>query len=129
MDGYIVKGTLGMPRGSLLRIEDGPGLLVHVWEGELWLTQSRGFEDRVLRAGEWFRIARGGTSLAQALRRSSLSLSSPDADVPARRITLLRAGAAAPVVLHQRSPLHAWRAAGRFFTGLLAARPFQPTIS
>ena len=38
MDGYLINGSVGIPRGSLLRIDEGKGVLVYVWQGELWLT-------------------------------------------------------------------------------------------
>ena len=51
MQEYIVQGSLGLTRGSLLRVEDGQDLLVYVWEGELWLTEDSERTDRILRAG------------------------------------------------------------------------------
>jgi len=39
MDGYIVRGSTGIPRGGLIVIEDGRGMAVEVWDGELWITQ------------------------------------------------------------------------------------------
>jgi len=129
MDGYILNGGLGMPRGSLLRIDDGPGVLVYVWEGELWLTQHRGRDDHVLRAGEWFRVERGGATIAHALRRSSISLSTPQGAAPARRITLARSGTVAPSVIFQRSPLGVVHALRKFLAGMRVPRPLQPTIS
>jgi hypothetical protein len=104
MNRYNGQGSIGMPRGSTLRIEDGPGVLVCVREGELWLTEEGGREDHLLRDGQWFRIERGGAALAHALRRSVVSLSHASPS-PARRVVLARAGSAVPTVLHQRSRL------------------------
>ena len=48
MDEFLLQDPIGMPRGSLLRIDGGAGVLVHVWEGELWLTQEGSAKDHVL---------------------------------------------------------------------------------
>jgi len=77
MDGYLVKGSVGIPRGSMLRIDEGAGMLLYVWEGEVWFTQEGSAKDHVLCAGHWFRVERGGAAIAHAFRRSVVSLSSP----------------------------------------------------
>jgi Protein of unknown function (DUF2917) len=113
MDEYIVQGSMGMPRGSTLRIDDGCGMLVYVWEGELWLTQDGSPKDHLMHAGEKFRLDRGGAAVAYSLRRSVVTLSSPKPGGYARRIGLTRAGAAAPLVLYEARrrwlPLPKWR--------------------
>ena len=50
MDGYVVHGGMGMARGSYARIEDGRGILVYVWDGELWITQEGDPRDHFVRA-------------------------------------------------------------------------------
>ena len=105
------NGLIGMPRGSVLRIDDGAGVLVRVHEGDLWLTLDGRSEDHMLRSGECFVIGNGGAALAQCFRRSVVSLSSPGEALQARRVTLAPPRAARPVVLHRRSrlqPLLAW---------------------
>jgi len=71
---YVALGAVPMTRGSVLRIEDGRDRLIYVWEGELWLTQERDGRDRILAAGDSFRLDRDGVALAQALRRSTVTL-------------------------------------------------------
>jgi len=71
---YAALGAVPMTRGSVLRIEDGRDRLIYVWEGELWLTQERDGRDRILAAGDSFRLDRDGVALAQALRRSTITL-------------------------------------------------------
>lgn len=100
MQEYIVQGSLGLTRGSLLRVEDGRGILVYVWEGELWVTEEGERADRLLQAGEWHRIERDGAAVVYALRRSVVTLTAPEPEYYARRIVLARAGSAAPVVLY-----------------------------
>lgn len=100
MQEYIVQGSLGLTRGSLLRVEDGRGILVYVWEGELWLTEEGERADRVLKAGEWHRIERDGAAVVYALTRGVVTLTAPEPEYYARRIVLARAGSAAPVVLY-----------------------------
>jgi hypothetical protein len=100
---YLERNSIGMPRGSLLRIEDGAGVLVHVWEGEIWLTQDGSPRDHMLTAGQSFQVDRGGAALAHAFRRSVVSLSSPGGELQARRVTLAPSRASAPLLLHKRS--------------------------
>jgi len=71
---YVVQGALQLKRGSVMRIARGRGLIVHVWRGEVWITQERDFEDHFVGAGGWFRITRTGLTLVSALRPSALSL-------------------------------------------------------
>ena len=110
MDGHLINGSIGLPRGSMLRIDEGAGVLVYVWEGELWLTQEGSCRDHVLQPGQWFRIERGGAALAHAFRRSIVSLSSSAPEAPGRRVTLLPGGAHVPVVLHGNGDSRARRA-------------------
>lgn len=122
MDGFLVKGSIAMPRGSMLRIDDGASMLVYVWEGELWLTQEGSRKDHMLQAGQWFRVDRDGAALAHAFRNSVVSLSSPLPEVPAKRITLAQGVKDAPVVLHQRADVGPRQTLRRLFTGLFALR-------
>ncbi len=100
MQEFIVQGSLGLTRGSLLRIEDGRDILVYVWEGELWLTEERETRDRILRAGEWHRLERQGAALGYALQRSVVTLTAPEPEYYAARILLTKAGSATPVELY-----------------------------
>lgn len=103
----VVLAALGMTRGSLLRIEDGRDLRIRVWEGELWLTQEREREDRMLGAGQEFRLERDGKTVAYATERCLLTLYAPDPVMYARQLVLVRAGGTSEVVLH-RAPLGLW---------------------
>jgi hypothetical protein len=123
MDGYLINGSIGMPRGSLLRIDDGAGVLVYVWEGELWLTQEGSRRDHVLQAGQWFRLDLGGAALVHAFRRSVVSLSASAPEAPARRITLQRGDSNAPAVLHRSGGSRTRRALRRLLDGIFAPRP------
>jgi hypothetical protein len=78
-----MKSPVGMPAGSILRIDDGAGVLIHVWEGELWITQDGSPKDHMLLAGQSFRVDRGGATIAQAFKRSLVSLS-PEMRYPAQ---------------------------------------------
>ena len=99
-DPYVVCSALAMARGSTLCIEDGRDLLVYVWQGELWLTQERdGGHDRHLGAGASFRLDRDGLALAQATRRTTVTLTAAEPGPYARRIALARFGEA-PVELY-----------------------------
>lgn len=86
MDEFLLQDSIGMPRGSVLRIDGGAGVLVHVWKGEIWLTQEGSTKDHVLCAGQSLRVERGGATLAQAFQRSVISLTPPAPRIPALRV-------------------------------------------
>jgi len=77
---------MDLARGSLLRIEDGRGVLLRVNQGSVWLTQEGDPLDRYLSAGAAFRLDRDGLALAQATSRSSITLTA--APPAARRAPL-----------------------------------------
>ena len=75
----IGEESIGLPRGRTLRIEDGDGTLLHVWEGEVWVTQEGSTKDHVLIAGQSICLDRGGVALVQSFRRSILTVARPAA--------------------------------------------------
>ena len=103
MDGYVVHGSLGMARGSHTRIEDGRGILVYVWDGELWITQANDRRDYFVKRGEWFQVERDGTTLLHALERTQATLTAPTPTDYAKLISMTPAGSEMPRVLYQRS--------------------------
>lgn len=90
---FVVQGNLPLVRGSMVRIEDGRGMLVYVWSGSLWITQAGDGRDRYVGAGGWLRITTSGLTLISALGRSAIALTSPHDEGYAERIELVRAGA------------------------------------
>ena len=94
MPDTILQGPLDMPRGSLLRIDDGAGAMIHVREGEIWVTEEGSRKDHVLGAGQSFRLQRDGTALAHAFRRSVVSVTAPGPGVRARRVAPTQAAVA-----------------------------------
>lgn len=84
---YVVQGRMALQRGAVLRIQDGPGVVLYVWEGDLWLTQEGDRRDHFVRAGEWFRLDRGGVAVASALGHAVVSVTAPRPDFVARRST------------------------------------------
>ena len=91
MDHHIVKSSLQLGRGSLLRIEDGREMVLYARSGALWVTQAGDPRDRYLHAGDWFTISSPGLTLVSALRGSSIALASPHAVGFAERIDVVRA--------------------------------------
>jgi hypothetical protein len=89
MDRHPLGTPIGIPSGSLLRIDNGAGVLVYVWEGELWITEDGSPKDHVLQAGQSYQIRLGGAAVAQAFKRSLVSLSAPASERAARRVTLI----------------------------------------
>jgi DUF2917 family protein len=82
-------GEQAMARHSVLRIDDQPGTKIHVWSGAVWLTQEGDARDYYLTAGQSFTVERGGTALATAMCRSSVSVT-PAAPRESRAQRLLR---------------------------------------
>lgn len=70
------REPINLARGGTLRIAEGEGTLVYVWEGEVWLTEDGAREDHVLTAGQWFRLG-AAAALAQAFRHSVVTLTRP----------------------------------------------------
>ena len=103
------RNCVPMSRGSVLRVEDGPGTVITVWEGELWLTQEGDRRDRYLAAGQSFRLDRPGVAVAHAMKRAVVSLAAPEEQ------------------FHKRSLAERLR---RFWTGLFApnARPTAASL-
>jgi len=110
VDGYVVHGGLGMARGASLRIEDGAGIMVYIWEGEVWLTQEGDLRDYFVVPGQWFRIKRDGIALLYATRRTHLTLNSAKAEGYARRITLTPAGTSMPRPIYEATRPRGWLA-------------------
>ena len=103
MDGYIVHGSVGMTRGSVVLIEDGKGMLVYVWDGGVWLTQENDSRSHFLAPGQWFLLDRGGVTVVHALKRSVLTLTAPEPALYAKRVTLSLVGSKTPRVLYDAS--------------------------
>ena len=108
-DYYIVKSSLHLGRGSMLRIEDGRDMVLIVRAGALWLTQPGDPRDRYLHTGDWFTISSRGLTLVSALRASSVSLVSPRVSGFAQHIDVVRTSSkrVEPVLAPQ--PALAWR--------------------
>ena len=69
-DEYVVHGSAGMTRGSVLRIEDGRDMVIYVWEGGVWLTEEGDRRDRYLGPGDCFRLERDGVHTKRKEKRS-----------------------------------------------------------
>lgn len=130
-DETLVQGSLAMTRGSVLRIEDGRDILVHVWQGALWLTQEDDPRDRYVGAGQWFRLDRNGAAIAYATRRAVVTLTAPRPERYARRIELVRAGTGISVELYSAAAANASPGARlrRFWAGRFAPQARPTTAS
>ena len=124
MDGYLVHGGMDMARGTTVRIQDGAGILVYVWEGELWVTQEGDGRDYFVTPGTWFRIERDGGSLLCATRRTHATLTSPTPANYARVITMTPEGSITPRVLYESSSQRrSWLDSLRYRFRFLEKRP------
>jgi hypothetical protein len=87
-DEYLIEGALPLLRNEQLRIEDGRDLLIHAWQGTLWITQEGDRRDIVLQAGQSFRLDRNGIALVKCWDDAVVALTSPHETRPARRIVV-----------------------------------------
>jgi Protein of unknown function (DUF2917) len=124
MDGYLVHGGMDLARGSNVRIEDGAGILVYVWEGELWVTQENDQRDHFVTPGRWFRLERNGASLLHATHRSHVTLTAPTPANYARFIAMTPAGTGTPHMIYEASREHrSWLDRLRYRFRFLDKRP------
>ena len=63
-----------MYRCSMLKIQDGRGVVVEVKRGMLWLTQEGDTRDRYIGPGDWLRLDSDGLTIANALKRSFVTI-------------------------------------------------------
>jgi hypothetical protein len=88
---YLVAGCLPLDTGEELRVVHGKDMLVHLWQGSVWLTQEGDARDVVLTAGQWFRLDRNGVALARAWEPTVLALTSPHETSYARGVEVVTA--------------------------------------
>ena len=80
MDAYRASAELtginglGLPRQSVLRLDNARGKQVHVEHGCAWITQDGDTRDVVLDAGQSFLLDRDGTTLVMACGPAPLTL-------------------------------------------------------
>lgn len=67
-----------MPKGSMLKIEDGRGIVLEVKRGMLWLTQEGDTRDRYIAAGDWLRLDGDGLAIANALKRTVVCIAAAE---------------------------------------------------
>jgi len=84
MDNELRHPLTDLTAGSMLRVYNGEGRAIVVFEGDVWITQHDDQRDFVLSGGESFSIDRPGLTLVEALRDSKLLL----VDARSRRDTL-----------------------------------------
>ena len=93
---------LAMPKGSMLKIEDGRGVVIEVKRGMLWLTQEGDTRDRYIGAGDWLRLDGDGLAIANALKRTLVCIAAAEG-AGGRAPVLVRDAAGRNVVV--REPL------------------------
>jgi len=74
MDNELRQPLTDLRAGSMLRVWDGQGRAIVVFEGRVWITQDRDLRDVVLTSGESFSIDHPGLTLVEALGDSKLLL-------------------------------------------------------
>lgn len=75
--------SVGLPRGTMARLQDARGMRLHVETGTVWITHERSRDDVLVQAGETFCIEHDGTTIVSALgRRFALVSIEPPRPVP-----------------------------------------------
>jgi hypothetical protein len=122
---HTIETTI--PQGGTLHIRDGNQLELKIVAGCLWVTEEHDPNDTVLGAGETFRVARNGLTLAHACRDVRLQIACPaQAGMP----TLTLGGGYRDfgahvwrgVVAEWLGNVRAWFAAGQIGRGAPAGR-------
>jgi Protein of unknown function (DUF2917) len=67
MDTGLIQALTKLGKGELLRIHDGQGKGIAVFQGDVWITQEGDLRDVVLGAGDSFALDKPGLALVQAL--------------------------------------------------------------
>jgi DUF2917 family protein len=84
---------LAMTKGSMLKIEDGRGIVLEVKRGMLWLTQEGDSRDRYIASGDWLRLDGDGLAIANALQRTIVCIAAAEgSDARAPMLTRDEAG-------------------------------------
>jgi hypothetical protein len=133
MDNELRYPLTDLTAGSMLRLCDGKGRAIVVFEGQVWITQDADQRDFVLGRGESFSVDHQGLTLVEALRDSKLLLvdaqpdAAPDSYALYRQARELRAAVLAAMV--RRGVLALRSTAARLVARALAARPAPtPTL-
>jgi hypothetical protein len=74
MDHELHQALTDLTAGSTLRLRDGQGRAVVVFEGQVWITQDNDMRDIVLAGGESFSLDRPGLTVVQAFRDTKLAV-------------------------------------------------------
>ena len=69
-----ITPVIELPCGRLLRMTDGEGRSIAVFDGLVWITQSGDARDVFLRPGETFAFDRGGMALVEALSHARVAV-------------------------------------------------------
>ena len=72
MDDQLRQPLTDLTAGSMLRMRDGKGRAIVVFEGRVWITQHDDQRDIVLGGGESFDLDHEGLTLVEAVRDSKL---------------------------------------------------------
>jgi hypothetical protein len=72
MDTSLSRALTQLPKGALLRIPEGRGKGIAVFQGLAWVTQHNDPRDMVLAAGESLAFDRPGLAVVQALGPASV---------------------------------------------------------
>jgi hypothetical protein len=93
--------SLRLKGSSVLRIENGAGMVVEVSHGEVWLTQECNPRDYYLRSGDWLRIEDSGSVVVSAVGEDAwIGLTALRPLDWAGRVVLSRAGSNGPIRLY-----------------------------
>ena len=96
----LVMPDLAMPKGSMLKVDAGRGIVLEVKRGLLWLTQEGDTRDRYIGTGDWLRLDGDGLAIANALQRTIVCIAAVEG-ADARAPMLVRDDAGHNVVVRE----------------------------
>jgi hypothetical protein len=97
-------GCVPLDAGEMLLVEAPRDVLVYVAQGRVWITEEDSADDVVLASEGWFRLARAGTAIVEALAPAILLLTAPSETGYAASVRTVARPARAPAATRAPSP-------------------------
>lgn len=82
--GQSFERVVILPRARMIGLLDCSGVTIHLWSGQLWITQADDYRDIIVQPGEPFQLDRNGLALVTATLPSVLCIAPIDARTRSR---------------------------------------------
>ncbi len=94
---------MNFPRNASLRFHDAEGLEIRVSRGIVWITQDGDIRDIVVKAGQSFRLDRGGKAFLEVLQDAEIAMVHRPVAGRAPRVDAIAKGFRGSLVFMQES--------------------------